>query len=103
MKRQIDKLIPLESRPERVGPRITAIRETLEMEKVAFARSLEFDPSSQTKVEKGSMGLDIRVAIRIAEIYGFGLDFIYRGDLSDCPLSLRQRLMENLARNSTSL
>lgn len=96
MKKLVEKLIEPESHPDRVGPRVTAIRETLSMSKAQFADSLDFDRSSLTKVEKGQTGLDINVGIRIAVLYGFGLDFIYRGDLSDVPSDLRTRLMVNL-------
>jgi DNA-binding XRE family transcriptional regulator len=96
MKKLVEKLIEPESHPDRVGPRITALRETLSMSKAQFADSLDFDRSSLTKVEKGQTGLDIAVGIKIAVLYGFGLDFIYRGDLSDVPSDLRTRLMVNL-------
>lgn len=96
MKKLIEKLIEPEARPERVGPRITAIRETLAMNKAQFADGLEYDRSTLSKVEKGQAGLDISVGIKIAVLYGFGLDFIYRGDMSDVPSDLRTRLMVNL-------
>lgn len=96
MKKPLDKLLERESRPEKVGPRLTALRETLAMSKSQMADSVGLDRSSITKIEKGTMGLDIAVAERIADIYGFGLDYIYRADLSDVPLDLRPRLMSNL-------
>lgn len=96
MKKLAEKLIERESRPDRVGPRITALRETLTLSKAQFADSIGLDRSSLTKVEKGEMGLDIAAGERVAVIYGFGLDFIYRGDLTDVPQSLRPMLMVNL-------
>jgi transcriptional regulator with XRE-family HTH domain len=84
-------------RPEIVGKRITALRETLAMSKAQFADSLPMDRSSLTKVEQGTMGLDIALGVQIANLYGFGLDFIYRGDLSDVPLDHLSRLRMNLA------
>lgn len=91
------RLIERESRPERVGPRVTALRETLRLSKAQLADSIELNRSSLTKIEKGEMGLDIAMGERIAALYGFGLDFIYRGDLSDVPLDLRPMLLVNLA------
>lgn len=90
-------LVERESRPERVGPRVTALRETLGMNKADFADSIGLDRSSLTKIEGGNMGLDIAKGELIAAIYGFGLDFIYRGDLSDVPLDLRPNLMVHLS------
>ncbi len=93
MAKMASKLIERESRPDKVGPRITALREALAMSKAQFADSLGFNRSSLTKVEAGTMGIDIAVGERIAVLYGFGLDYIYRGDLSDCPRDLRPKLL----------
>jgi transcriptional regulator with XRE-family HTH domain len=89
MRRALNALLLPQMRPDQVGRRITAIRQTLAMNKKAFAEAAGVDASSLTKIEKGDMGLDIMVGARIAELYGFGLDFIYRGDLDDVPLDQR--------------
>lgn len=96
MKTLAAKLIDRESRPERVGPRITALRETLGLSKSQFADTVGVDRSTLSKVEKGSTGLDIAHGERIAILFGFGLDYIYRGDLSDVPLALRPQLLVNM-------
>lgn len=101
MKKLAEQLIDRESRPDRVGPRVAAIRETLALTKAELADQIGLDRSSMTKVEKGEMGLDIAMGERIAVIFGFGLDFIYRGDLADVPQPLRPSLMVNLLRNRT--
>lgn len=87
--------IPRESRPERVGPRVIAMRETLKLSKAEFADSIGLDRSTLTKIEKGAKGLDIAMAERIAVLYGFGLDYIYRGDLDDIPNHLRALVVAN--------
>jgi DNA-binding XRE family transcriptional regulator len=96
MKNVLEKLIPRESQPGRVGPRVTALRETLGLSKAQFADTVGVDRSSLTKIERGEAGLDIAVGERIAVLYGYGLDFIYRGDLSDAPQDSRPQLMVNL-------
>lgn len=96
MKNIATKLIERESHPSKVGPRITAMRETLGKTKAELADSISFSRSTLTKVEKGEAGLDIAVGERIADSYGFGLDFIYRGDLDDVPHTLRESLVKNL-------
>ena len=96
MKKVINALIERESRWERVGPRVSALRETLKLSKAQFADSIGLDRSSLTKIENGAAGLDIATGEVVAALYGFGLDFIYRGDLSDVPLNLRPSLMVNL-------
>ncbi len=78
-------LLPAEMHPDRIGERITALRSCLKLSKADFADSIRLDRSTLTKVEAGKKGLDIAVGARIADLYGFGLDFIYRGSLSDVP------------------
>ena len=97
MAKILSALIPKASRPDRVGPRITALREALPMQKGEFADSIELDRSTLTKIEKGDAGLDIAMGIKITTHYGVGLDFIYRGDLTDVPAAIRPRLMVELA------
>lgn len=82
-------LLSSEMHPARVGERVAALRESLRMSKAEFADSIQLDRSTLTKVEAGNRGLDIAVGAKIAELYGAGLDFIYRGVLSDLPLELR--------------
>lgn len=96
MAKVLSILIPAEARPEKVGPRITALREALGLSKAQFADSIELNRSTQTKVEAGKEGLDISKAIAISTVYGVGLDFTYRGELSDLPLDLRPKVMANL-------
>lgn len=96
MKAFASKMIDRESRPERVGPRITAMRETLGLSKAQFADTVGVDRSTLSKAEKGQAGLDIAHGERIATLFGFGLDFIYRGDLSDVPLNMRPQLLVNM-------
>lgn len=96
MKKLLEKLIERESDPVRVGPRVRALRETLGMSKADFADSIEMDRSTLSKIERGTGGLDIKNGERIARLYGYGLDYIYRGELSDVPQDQRPQLMVNL-------
>lgn len=85
-----------EMHPTRVGERVTAMRMTLNLHKAEFADSIGLDRSSLTKIEAGSKGLDIVVGAKIAEMYGFGLDFIYRGTLTDVPEGQRTMILSQL-------
>lgn len=91
------------SHPDQVAPRVFAIREHLRMSKAEFAKAVGVDPSSLTKIEKGTAGLDIAVAERIATLYGFGLDFIYRGELNDVPLAHRPEILNLMHTHRTTL
>lgn len=101
MKRLLGKLIERQSHPNKVGPRVTALREALNLTKADFADSIELDRSSLTKIEQGKAGLDIAVAERITALYGCGLDFIYRGEFSDLPRDLHAIVVQTLANQRT--
>jgi transcriptional regulator with XRE-family HTH domain len=97
MKKMVEAaLLSAEMHPDRVGERVTALRTSLGQSKAEFADSIGLDRSTLTKVEAGTKGLDVVVGARIAEIYGFGLDFIYRGVMTDVPDALRSRVMVDL-------
>lgn len=102
-KKLIDSLVGRESTPVKVGPRITAVREALALSKAQFADSIELDRSTLSKVENGKTGLDIAAGERIASIYGIGLDYVYRGELSDLPSDLRPRVLVELANARSAL
>ena len=55
------------------------------------------------KIEKGEAGLDIAIAEKIALLFGFGLDFIYRGDLDDVPLGYRASILSLMHAHRTTL
>lgn len=89
-------VIAAEMHPDRVGERVTAMRVGLGFSKAGFADSIGLDRSTLSKVEMGKKGLDIVVAARIADLYGFGLDFTYRGLLTDAPEALRSRVLAEM-------
>lgn len=97
MKRMIQSaLLAAEMHPDRVGERITAMRNCLGLSKAAFADAIGLDRSSMSKVEAGNKGLDVVVAARIADLYGFGMDYTYRGVMTDAPEQYRLRLMSEI-------
>jgi transcriptional regulator with XRE-family HTH domain len=82
-------LLSPEMMPDRVGERISALREALKLNKADFADSISLDRSTLTKIEAGTKGLDIAMGVRIGELYGVGLDYIYRGQAADLPMQIR--------------
>lgn len=66
------------------------------MSKATFADSIGLDRSSMSKVEAGTKGLDIAVGSRIADLFGFGLDYTYRGVLTDAPEGHRLRILSEI-------
>lgn len=85
-----------EMNPERVGERVTALREALGKSKAQFADAIQLDRSTLTKIEAGGRGMDIAVGARIAEMFGAGLDYLYRGQLTDVPEALRIQVMAEI-------
>lgn len=97
MKKIANALVPRESRPERVGPRVRALRETIALSAAELADTIGLDRSTLSKIEQGKVGLGIQHGEAIAAQFGFGLNFIYRGDLSDVPDRYRSRLLVEMA------
>lgn len=95
-KSKLESLLSPEMNPLRVGARVAALRETLRLSKSAFADSIGLDRSALTRIERGAEGLGIAKAVLISDIYGFGLNYLYRADLSDAPLHLRPTLLVEL-------
>ncbi len=85
-----------EMHPDRVGERVTALRMCLHLSKAQLADSIGLDRSTLTKVEAGTKGLDVIAGARIAELYGFGMDFIYRGTLTDVPDQQRTTILAEI-------
>ncbi len=85
-----------EMHPDRVGERITAMRMALHLSKAEFADAIGLDRSTLTKVEAGKKGLDVVVGAKIAEMYGYGMDFIYRGTLTDVPEGQRSIVLSEI-------
>jgi transcriptional regulator with XRE-family HTH domain len=101
MKKILSLLIPDEARRDKVGRRITALREALDLSKAQFADSIKLDRSTLTKVEAGREGFDLARGMAVAYLYRAGLNYIYRGDLSDLPQDLQPKIVERLTTLST--
>lgn len=97
-KARLETLLSPEMRPERVGARVTAMRETLGLSKAQFADAVGIDRSALTRIEKGEEGLSISKAGMIADLYDFGLNYIYRANINDTPIALRPQLLVELHR-----
>lgn len=95
-KPKLETLLAPEMRPERVGKRVTAMREALGLTKAQFADSVGIDRSALTRIEKGEEGLGIAKAAMIAGLYDVEMDFTFRGKLSDVPASLRPKIVQFL-------
>lgn len=82
--------------PKAVGSRLAALRSHYGKTRAEFAASVQIDPTSYGRIEKGLKPLKADMAYRIAERWGVSMDFIYRGRLTELPTSLADSLMKNL-------
>jgi transcriptional regulator with XRE-family HTH domain len=71
--------------PSLVGDRLEAARKALGLSKRLFAQLIDVDPSSYSKICKGEKPLKPEHAYNLATQHNIGMDFFYRGDLSDLP------------------
>ena len=88
-----DSLLAPEMSPDRVGRRLTAMRDVLRLQKSQLADSIGLDRSALTRIENGKEGLGLAKANLIADLYGYGLNYLYRGDLNDIPTEARAELL----------
>jgi len=71
----------MEDPPEITGERLRRLRLALEYEdQVDFAKSLRVDKGSYNLMEKGRRRISHSVAVRLREVHGISLDFIYFGE-----------------------
>ena len=82
--------------PIMVADRLIALRHALELSKSEFARMIEVDKSSYTKIEKGEKPIQTRAVYRIFKLYGVDPNFIYLGQIGGLPSSLSKKIMIHL-------
>ncbi|WP_157982296.1 helix-turn-helix transcriptional regulator [Oceanicella sp. SM1341] len=92
MRKPSKSLLSPEMSRERVSLRLRALREALDISQSQFADAIGHDRSSYSKVESGKEGLSLRYAQIMCDLYGIGLDFIYRGDFRDLPDNLASKV-----------
>jgi transcriptional regulator with XRE-family HTH domain len=84
--------------PVEVGRRLVALREHRGLTRAEMANSVDIDPTSYGRIEKGLKPLKHDMCFRIAERYGVSMDFLYRGRLTELPAALADALMRNLTK-----
>jgi transcriptional regulator with XRE-family HTH domain len=85
---------------QNVGIRLAAIREASGLSSGDFARTVDIDPSSYSKIELGKKSLNADMGFRVAERWGVSMDFLYRGSLNGLPENILNSLrqIENSSR-----
>lgn len=75
-----------------LGKRLQLTREALGVRAVDICRALDIAPNRWSQYENGERPITMAVAVRLCEVYGLTLDWIYRGDPSGLPVRLHQKL-----------
>jgi transcriptional regulator with XRE-family HTH domain len=75
-----------------VARRLVATREALEIKSAELCRQTGIAPNRWSQYESGTRMITMRAAIKLREIYGVSLDFIYCGDRSSLPQRLLQKI-----------
>jgi DNA-binding XRE family transcriptional regulator len=86
--------LPETMRPDRVAPRVIAVREYVGVMKSEMADTLGVDRSTWTKIEKGERGLPLEAAYKMKLRYGVSLEFLYTGELSGCDARMAEFLWD---------
>lgn len=78
--------------PAQVARRLAALRSALGLTKAQFADIIEIDRSSYVRIEQGAKPLLPPTALRIHQLYGVDMNFLYLGHLSGLPQSLSSKV-----------
>ena len=89
---------PIHSMPKidlhRVGLRLSAVRAASGLSSGDFARTVDIDPSSYSKIELGKKSLNADMGFRVSERWGVSMDFLYRGSLNGLPENILEALRQ---------
>lgn len=75
-----------------VTPRLIRVREAVGLTKAEFADRIGIDRSSYSKIEKAQKPLLPHTALRIWELFGVDMNYIYLGRLDGLPERLSSKL-----------
>ena len=91
-------IMPAQSRiPEEIAKRLKALRLALGFrEQGAFADALGITRTAYNSWETGAQRPGLTAAVRVVDLFGVTLDFIYLGDLHGLPENLRKNIIAEL-------
>jgi transcriptional regulator with XRE-family HTH domain len=76
-----------------VGERLTRLRESYDMTPAEFCRWTGFGQQAWSNYERGYRLIRLDQALRLGQVTGASLDWIYRGDASGLPFRLASKLL----------
>jgi transcriptional regulator with XRE-family HTH domain len=81
-----------EAAPIRIGQRLRWTREALRLRQVDWCRGLETSQQTWNNFERGYSRISIKEALKVCDVTGVSLDWIFRGDPRLLPYELAQEI-----------
>lgn len=80
-----------------IARRLKSTREAIDVTAADLCRAIDCKPNRWSQYEGGDRPVTLPVAIRLCEVYGLTLDWIYRGDPEGLPARLHSKLAKTAA------
>jgi transcriptional regulator with XRE-family HTH domain len=81
-----------EAAPIRIGQRLRWTREALRLRQVDWCRGLATSQQTWNNFERGYSRISIKEALKVCDVTGVSLDWIFRGDPRLLPYELAQEI-----------
>ena len=78
--------------PEEIGKRLKRLRKALGKTQAEMAELVGISKRAWGLIEKGARRINVGAALRLCDLYGLSLDWIYRGNIAQLPLNLIEKM-----------
>ncbi len=85
----------LESTPSRVAQRLKRVRNYINVSQAEFAKAIGVSPTRYNNWERGRDRLSLQGALKINELYGTSLDFLFLNRVETLPINMMKALSES--------
>jgi transcriptional regulator with XRE-family HTH domain len=84
----------MQSSAQIVGLRLTVLREALNMKQADMCRATGFATSQWAQHENGTRRLSLDAALKLHDLFGATLDYLFLGDMNGLPVRLAAAMLE---------
>ena len=78
--------------PEEIGKRLKKLRKALGKTQAEMAELAAISKRAWSLIERGSRRIGVGAALRLCDLYGLSLDWIYRGNIAQLPLNIIKKM-----------
>jgi hypothetical protein len=75
-----------------IGNRLVLARDAMGIRQVDVCAAIKVKTNRYSQYESGERRITLPVAMKLAEVYGWSLDWIYRNDPSNLPVALHKKI-----------